>query len=694
MRHWRCSIRAEDAAMSVEKISVDKASVCPLDCPDTCSLTVTVADGQVSAVHGSRANPITHGSICAKVAHSYPAFVHGPNRLRYPMRRVGAKGEGRFERISWPQALALVRERVTAVIERHGPQAVLPLNYAGPHGMLAYDSMSLRFFHRLGASKLDRSPLCGGIRSTAYASVFGATPGTPLQQVNRSKLIIVWGNNATVCNLHLIRQINQAKRAGAKLVVIDPRRVRIAEQAQLHLPVRPGTDVVLAFALAAELERLGALDTDFIREHVVGFEPYMKAARAYPPERAAAICGIEESDIRRLARWYQEASPAVIAWGNGLERNRNGGSGLRAIAALPALAGKFGVEGGGLVGGAGQAFPKTPERLTMPELAPSGTRTVNIIDVSRMILDPELDPPIRTLFIYNHNPVIVHPDQNRMRQALAREELFVVGIEVAMTDSMAYADVVLPACTHFEHADVYPAYGQQYLQRAEPVIDPVGESLPNTEIFRRLAATFGFTEEAFRVSDRQLMDAALDPNDPRMQGMRPSEIPTDRALRMEYEGAEPVLFKNVRPRTPSGKIELWSEALEQRFGMPLPIYQPLTSNYPLTLISPASEHRITSTFGGLPASDEAPPLRMHPQDAIARRLPEGAEVRVWNDLGEVFLRLHITDEVRPGVVCSEKGAWFRTSRNGQTVTALTPLHKADLAGGACFNDARVEVGAV
>jgi anaerobic selenocysteine-containing dehydrogenase len=675
-------------------MSVEKPSVCPLDCPDTCSLSVTVANGEVSAVHGSKVNPITHGAICAKVAHSYPEFVHGSNRLRYPMQRVGAKGEGRFERISWNTALELVRDRVGAVIERHGAQAVLPLNYAGPHGLLAYDSMSLRFFHRLGASKLDRSPLCGGIRSTAYASTFGATPGTPLQQVSHSKLIIVWGNNATACNLHLVRQINQAKRAGAKLVVIDPRRVRIAEQAQLHLAVRPGTDVVLAWALAVELERLGGLDHEFIREHVVGFEPYMQAARSYPPERAASICGVEEADIRTLARWYKESSPAVIAWGNGLERNRNGGSGLRAIAALPALAGKFGVEGGGLVGGAGHAFPKTPERLTLPELAPAGTRTINILDVSRMILDADLDPPIGALFIYNHNPLIVHPDQNRMRKALEREDLFVVGIEVAMTDSMAYAEVLLPACTHFEHADVYAAYGQQYLQRAEPVIAPVGESLPNTEIFRRLAAAFGFSEAAFRASDKELMDAALDSDDARMQGLRPSQIPTDRALRMEYQGAEPVLFKNVRPRTPSGKIELWSQAMEQRFGVPLPIYQSLTSGYPLALISPASEKRITSTFGGLASNDEAPPLQMHPQDASARGLREGAEVRVWNDLGEVFLRLQITGEVRPGVVCSEKGAWLRTSRNGQTITALTPLHKADLAGGACFNDARVEVSAV
>jgi anaerobic selenocysteine-containing dehydrogenase len=675
-------------------MKVEKPSVCPLDCPDTCSLAVTVSAGEVIAVKGSKANPITHGAICTKVAHSYPAFVHGPNRLRHPLRRIGAKGEGRFERISWPSALELVRERVGKVIERHGPQAVVPFNYAGPHGMLAGDSMSLRFFHRLGASRLSRTPLCGGIRSTAYAAMFGATPGTPLQQVSLAKLIIVWGNNATACNLHLVRQINQAKRSGAKLVVIDPRRVRIAEQAQLHLPLRPGTDVVLAFALAVELERLGALDQVFISQHVIGFEPYMSAARAYPPERAAQICGVEERDIRTLARWYQESSPAVIAWGNGLERNRNGGSGLRAIAALPALAGKFGVEGGGLMGGAGHAFPKTPERLTLPELAPAGTRTINILDVSRMVLDPEVDPPIRALFIYNHNPLIVHPNQNLMRRALAREDVFVVGIEVAMTDTMAYADVVLPASTHFEHADLYPAYGQQYLQRADPVIAPVAESLPNTEIFRRLATAFGFTEPALSASDSELMDAALDPKDPRLQGIRPSALPTDRALKMEYAGAEPVLFKTVWPRTPSGKIELWSADLDVRFGMPLPAYRRLVSCYPLTLITPSSERRITSTFGGLPASDGTPVLEINPEDAAARSLTDGVQVRVWNELGEVFLLLRITGAVRPGVVCTEKGAWLRTSSNGQTISALAPAHKADLAEGACFNDARVEVSSL
>jgi anaerobic selenocysteine-containing dehydrogenase len=669
----------------------EKPSVCPLDCPDTCSLTVTVADEQVIAVRGSKVNPITHGAICAKVARYYPDFVHGPNRLRYPLQRSGPKGAGTFRRISWEAALDAIHERVSAVIARHGPQAVMPLNYAGPQGLLASDSMSLRFFHKLGATQLYRSALCGGIRTEAYTGTFGEVPGTPLQQASLARLIIVWGNNATACNLHLMRQINMAKRNGAKLVVIDPRRIKAAEQAQLFLAVRPGTDVVLAFALACELERTGGLDRAFIDAHVLGFDAYMAVAREYPAERAAQVCGVAVEDIRLLAQWYREASPAVIAWGNGLERNQNGGAGIRAIAALPALAGKFGVAGGGLIAAAGNAYPTTSEPLTRPDLAPPGTRVLNILDVGSALLDEQLAPPIDAIFIYNHNPLIVHPDQNRMKRALARSDLFTVGIDIAMTDSMQYADVVLPACSHFEYADLYAAYGQQYLQRAAPVIAPVAEALPNTEIFRRLAARFGYHGPEFTASDAELIDAAVDSTDPRMQGLRGSELPLDLALSMEYQGAEPVLFGNVWPATPSGKVELQSALLAERYGAALPGFRPLGSGYPLTLITPASDKRITSTFGGLAVNDATPVLEMHPTDAAGRNLADGALVRMWNELGEVYLPLCVTGAVRPGVVCSEKGAWLRTSRNGQTVSALAPTHKADLAGGACFNDARVEV---
>ena len=300
---------------------------------------------------------------------------------------------------------------------------------------------------------------------------------------------------------------------------------------------------------------------------------------------------------------------------------------------------------------------------------------------------------IKALFIYNHNPVIVHPDQNRMRRGLLREDLFTVGAEVVMTDSMAYCDVVLPAATHFEYHDLYAAYGTHWLQRAEPVMRPRGESLPNTEIFRRLAARFGFTDPAFTATDAELMDEAMDLADPRLGGVRPSALPTDRALAMTVAGDDAVMFANVFPKTPSGKIELASSYLAKKYDQRLPAYRPYQSTYPLLLVTPASDRRITSTFGNLPSSAATPPLEMHPDDARARGLRDGMRVKVWNDLGEVHLPLQITDSVRPGVVSSLKGAWFKTSDNGQTVSALAPAHHADLAGGACYNDTGVEVAA-
>jgi anaerobic selenocysteine-containing dehydrogenase len=302
-----------------------------------------------------------------------------------------------------------------------------------------------------------------------------------------------------------------------------------------------------------------------------------------------------------------------------------------------------------------------------------------------------LAPPIKAVFIYNHNPVIVHPDQNRLRRGLLREDLFTVGCDVVMTDSLAYCDVVLPASSHFEYDDIYPAYGQHWLQRAEPVIPRQGESLPNTEIFRRLAARFGFDDPIFTASDAELIEDAIDGDDPRLGGLRPSRLPTDRAVAMTVAGEPAVLFRNVFPQTPSGRVELESTYLAKKYGRPLPEFRPYTTAYPLILISPASNQRITSTFGGLEPSAPAPRLDMHPEDARARGLQHGMRVKVWNDLGEVHLRLRVTDEVRPGVVSSLKGAWLRTSDNGQTVSALVPAHHADISEGACFNDTRVEV---
>ena len=349
----------------------ERPSVCTFDCPDTCSLTVTVEAEHIVKVRGSEAMPFTDGVICNKVAQDMAAFVHGPLRLRHPLRRTGPKGSGQFERISWDAALDEIQTRTRAVIDRWGPQAVVPLNYAGPHGMLSGDSMSARLFHKLGASLVYRRSLCGGVRSEAWAGTYGAVPGCPPEHAEHAQLNVVWGNNATVANLHLVRAVRRAKRKGGRLVVVDPLRTKIAEQADMHVALRPGTDTLLAWSLAAELERAGAFDTAFIAAHVLGADEFMARAREWPAARAAEACGVPEEQILTLARWIAEADPLVLAPGNGLERGRNGGSGIRAAIALPALLGKLG-KGSGITLGAGSAFPKTVARLQRPDLVPTG----------------------------------------------------------------------------------------------------------------------------------------------------------------------------------------------------------------------------------------------------------------------------------------------------------------------------------
>jgi anaerobic selenocysteine-containing dehydrogenase len=446
-----------------------------------------------------------------------------------------------------------------------------------------------------------------------------------------------------------------------------------------------------------ELERLGAHDARFIAAHVAGYEEYMQAARAWPAERAAVESRVPVEQIRSLASWMAEAEPLVMAPGNGLERGRNGGSGLRAAIALPALLGKLNRDSG-IVLGAGFAFPKTMGRLTRSDLIPQGTRTLNILDAGRHLERDDIDPPLRALFIYNHNPIVVHPDQNRLRRGLMREDIFTVGIEIAMTESMGFCDIVLPAATQFECDDLYGAYGHHWLQRAEPVVAPMGEALPNTEIFRRLATRFGFDDACFAASDADLMDDALDGADLRLGGIRPSQLSTQEALRMAAPNGKPLaLFDTVFPATPSGKVELVSEKLAALWGehARVPAFRPSRSPDSLTLISPASDKRISSTLlgaGGLVS--ETPPLLMHPSDAAARGLANETPVRVWNELGVVVLPLRISDAVPPGVIASEKGAWLATSPTGQTISALVSADdRADLSEGACYNDTPVEVAA-
>ncbi len=681
--------------MSEQIVQDVRPSVCPLDCPDTCSLSTTVADGRLIEVRGSNANPYTDGVICNKVARYYPEFVHGSGRLMRPLRRTGNRGDGGFEPIAWQQALDLVHDGFERAVRIYGPQSVMPFNYAGPHGELAGGSMDRRFFHKLGATLLDRGPLCGAVRGTAYTSMFGNAPGMPPEQARHADLIVVWGNNVSVSNLHLVRVFKRARENGARLVIIDPKRTKIADQCDLFLQVQPGTDVVLAMAVAAELERRGRLDTTFIRTWTVGFEPYMAEARKYRPADVDTLCGLSADEFTEFVDLYAAAERVAVSLGNGIERGRSGGSGLRAAIALQALTGNLGRRGAGVIAKPGLAAPKTTDRLQRPDLVPQGTRTFNIVDVAERLLDETLDPPVKALMIYNHNPIATHPNQEMMVRALTRDDLFIVGSDIVMTDSMRYADVILPAASHFEYADIYGAYGQNYVQRAEPVIPCVGESLPNTEIFRRLAARFGFNDPIFAETDSELMDAAFNGDDPRMQGHAPSKLPVDGALAMRStEGTEVIMCDTVMPATPSGKVELFCEDLETRYGYGVPRFEPVHKSLPFALISPSSAKRTNATFGGCAASQGPEVLEINPSDAESKGLKDGELVKVWNNQGTVLLQVMVSDAVRPGVLYSPKGTWLSTSATGRTVNVLIPSDiRSDIERGACYNETFVDIAA-
>lgn len=671
-----------------------RPAVCPLDCPDTCSLSVTVQNEKIVSIRGSKVNPYTDNAICSKVAKFYPDFVHGEKRLRHPLQRVGPRGSGEYQQISWEKAIDLVYEGFTKAIDQYGPQSALGFNYAGPHGELAGGSLDQLFFNRLGASQIDRGPLCAGVRSAAYASLFGAAAGMPAEQVLDSDLIIVWGNNATVSNLHFSRVIKKAQKTGSKLIVIDPKRIAIADHADIYLQIKPGTDVVLAMAMAAEIERRGGLNHEFIDQWVEGAEAYLEQARSYTREDIEHICGLSLQVFDQMVDAYISAKCVGLSLGNGIERGRNGGSGLRAAMALQALTGQFGRLGTGVIAKPMVSFVKSSDRTTRPDLIPEGTRTINIIDVSKAILDESLDPPVRALMIYNHNPIAVHPDQQRMHRALSHESLFVVGCDVVMTDSMNYADVILPAASVFEIEDIYGSYGHNYLQRAEAVIPLVGEALPNTEIFRRLAERFGFDEEEFKLDDKQLMDLAFQENDLRLNGRKPSELALDEALLINTEqGDSTIMCDTVVPATPSGKIRLYDSTYsENDYALPRYVAVESPETYPLMIISPSSDDRTNATFGGSEECMQSQTLEIHPDDALTAGLVTGDEVRVWNDLAEVYFTAEVTDRMRAGVLYTPKGAWLASSRSGLTVNALISVDaRTDIRDGACYNDTFVAI---
>lgn len=672
-----------------DQIARQLPSVCPLDCPDTCSLMVSIDDGKITKVRGSKVNPFTQGSVCNKVAKYYPEFVHGKHRLSQPLLRTGPRGAGEYRAISWDEALDRVHEGVSDVIKRHGPQAVLPLNYAGPHGKLAGGSMDQRFFSRLGASDLNRSPLCGGVRSLAYKSMFGSAQGMSPEQVRCSDLILIWGTNITVSNLHLMREINVARKRGATLVVIDPRETQVAKQADLFLQVKPGSDVALALKAIAYLDSISALNNNFPHP-VYGLDEFLVNARSYKEADLASLCGIDNAAFLQFVALCQNAKRLALSTGVGLERSRNGGASITAALSLAVLLGEPGKVGHGVMGSYSKAFKSNDLLHNKADQRDAKQRRIfNIVDTANHLLDKSLEDPIQAVFIYNHNPMATHPEQNKMRAALSQEDLFIVGCDVQMNDSMLYCDIILPAATHFEHADIFASYGHTYLQRAEPVIDQVGESLANTEIFRRLAKKFGFTESAFSDSDEALIDQAFHLTKKDNGVERASQLSVEQVLKMQAE--DRCWLSEKQLDTPTQKIELLSPSLGETYRCALPKYQPITQDAEFILISPASARRINASFGG---SSESEPeyLEINPQDAARHHILDGDCVMLYNGLGQVQLLAKITTAVVAGVLCCEKGAWCKSSVTGQTVNALiSNASKTDIGEGAAYYDTFVNI---
>lgn len=660
-------------------------AVCPLDCADTCSLNITLRDGQIDAVRGSHDNPFTRGKLCAKVTNALGEQVHGRDRIRTPLLK-GA-GKHSFSPISWDDALEVVAERFQSIIREYGPQAIAPLCYGGPMGLLAGHSMDRRFFHRLGATKVDSSTLCAGTSGAAWEAIFGDAGGIDYEELTDARLILVWGNNVTTCNLHATTLIRDARKRGAKLVVVDPKRTRIAREADLHIPLLPGTDVVLAYAVANLLAQRDGLDQEFIAANVHGAERFLKAAEDYPTARAAELCDVDAAAIESLAQLLATLSPAAMSLGVAPERNRNGGAGVRGALSLLALTGNIGPRGAGPCD-VSHYFPVRHDALERSDLAPEATRELNVLDIPRYVLDPGEELPLKALFIYNHNPVAVHPQQGRMREALLSESVFVVGSDVSMTDSMACADLVLPATSHLEYGDLYKAYGHRYLQRSEAVIPAVGDAHSNMDLFRELAARFGFDEPCFNDSDDDLMKQAFASNE-----NHPAQLAKSGALDMTGF-AEPALMRGATITTPSGRIELFSDALEARDGEGLPRFRPLDEVGEVReflVVSPASEQRINSTFGGITSQQSDVRCEINPADARQHGIAQGDEVRLFNSYGEVCLPALLSDDVRRGTLFVPKGAWMDDALTGNTINALIPPHKDGLHGGACYYDCSVDI---
>jgi anaerobic selenocysteine-containing dehydrogenase len=652
-------------------------TACPLDCPDACTLDVTVESGRIQKIDGGDDNPVTRSFICAKVRR-FDERVYGEDRVLYPSVRQGAKGQGTYVRVTWDEALDLIARRMAEIKAADGAEAILPYYYGGSNGLLTQNTNDAELWRRFGTSRL-ATTICAAPTGAASLALYGKMPTVVYQDYPQAKLIVLWGVNPSASGIHLIPFIKEAQAAGATLVVIDPRTTSLARQSDLHLPVRPGTDLPVALALHRVMFEEGHADHAFLDQHTHGADRLREAARPWTIERAAAEAGIDPAALRRVADLYVESSPALVRCGWGLERNRNGGNAAAAVLALPSVGGKFGVRGGGYSMSNSLAFGlKSTAWIDTPEPA---TRLVNMNHLGRALLEYST-PPVKMLFVYNGNPLTTAPDQNRVLEGLKRDDLFTVVFEQVYTDTARYADLVLPATTFLEQYDIAKSYGPITLQLVRPVIQPVGEARTNADVFSELAERLGVgraedeTETLMRIAGRMTRAGA--------------EV-IERGVATPPHQGTPIQFVDVFPLTPDRKVNLFPESIAGDAPAGLYGYQPdpATDRFPLALISPASEKTISSTLGEL--RERAAMLHIHPGDAAARGIAQDDPVRVFNGLGELQCPANVTPDVRPGTVAFSKGVWRKNTYNGSTSNALVPDSLTDLGGGACFNDARVQV---
>ena len=678
--------------------STQVLGACPHDCPDTCSLLTTIMDGVATRVQGNPNHPHTGGVLCTKVSR-YPERTYHPQRILHPLKRVGPKGAGQFERVSWDGAMTAIAARLKPLATTE-PHAILPYSYAGTMGLVQGESMSMRFFHKLGASLLERT-ICSAAGGEALTQTLGGKVGMQLKFFAESKLILIWGSNSITSNLHFWRYALEAKRHGAKLICIDPRKSETAERCHEHIALLPGTDGALALSLMNELIEHDWLDHDYLAQHTLGWDLLRERARQWPPERAALVCGIEPEQIRALARDYGACAasrkPAAIRLNYGVQRVHGGGNAARLVVCLPALIGAWRHRAGGVLLSSSGAFPIQRAALQRPDLLGDRTpRSINMASIGDDLLRPasaDFGPTVKALIVYNSNPVAIAPDSAQVVQGFARDDLFTVVLEHFQTDTADYADYILPATTQLEHWDVHASYGHTDVLLNRPAIAPLGEARTNTQIFRQLAHHMGFTEPCFHDDDAALCRTAYG-----------DAVDFDQLLEKGFVtlALPDAPFANGQFPSVSGKCEFFSARLAQQGQDGLPDHVPnheafnTSTDFPLAMISPPARHFLNSSFvnvASLRELEQEPLLEMHAQDAAARGLLSGDTVRVFNPRGVYRCKLKISERARPGVVIGLGVWWRKMGLDGSNVNQVTSQKLTDMGRGPTFYDCLVQVAA-